>query len=229
MKVKNNIEFVFVACVVMIVLTVFSTQVFAQCTTCAPSNRVPGAITCQPNSSGGQECQAQGDTCTLAGVCRPPRDIPPGEDGSSFASKLDAKPEIEPSLIKQIAETHPRFAFALATLVKNGTLGKDGVRIYIVPKPITIEDVEKTLASEQPTLLPTEANSLSSSKRKVRKQEKVIPVIYEISFQDTKLVLSVVQGTSLDSAYTKLEVDFAEVPALTGETKMLKATNWRVN
>lgn len=207
--------------VVFAVSVLFSTQAVAQCQTCKPSDRVPNTMVCKSASSGGQECQAAGDICTVAGICR--SEIPPGEDPDIYRFA------IEPNLIKQIGEVHPRFAYALATLVKNEMLG-DGVKIYIIPKEITMTDVEERLTSNHLKNFPLETNS-DSSRRKSKSPElkKFSPVIYEVSLEEnSKLTMKVVQGTPLDPSYSRLEIDLVEVNGLNPEEKRVKAVSWRV-
>jgi len=219
--ITNKFKFVVMLWVALAVSTLFSIQAVAQCQTCKPSERVPNALVCKSASSGGQECQAAGDTCALAGICR--GNIPPIEDPDIYRFA------IEPTLIKQIGEVHPRFAFALATLLKNGMLS-DGVKIYIVPKEITMTGVEERLTSNQSKNLPLEINTAPLPRKgKSLELKKFSPVIYEISLgENSKLTLKVVQGTPLDPSYSRLEIDLVEVDGLNSEEKRIKAVSWRV-
>lgn len=147
--------------------------------------------------------------------------------GQSCVTQTAAKLEIEPSLIKEIAKVHSRFAFAIAS-VKNSNY--DYIKFYMTPKPITIEDVEERLSPDyEEKLLEKQIKSWKSDSvvsNETRKLEEIKPVIYEINIQGTKLVLNVVQGTTLDPAYKKLEIDFVQVDSKQGQT--LKAVSWRI-
>lgn len=122
MKVKNKVSCVYVVCSVLVFFMMFSVQAFAQCVTCASSDTSSRSVTYQPSSSGGKEHQARADSLNLAGVCRSSlKDIPSGEAGGSlFTAVSDAKLEVEPILIMQIAEKHPALlgVFAIGAIAQ---------------------------------------------------------------------------------------------------------------
>ncbi len=210
---------------VVSVLVLFSTQALGQsCVTCVlgQTRSQEESWYCEASGAGAIRCQSSGDSCHLYGTCR--RSLTSLKVRDFTAT---AKLEIEPSLIKEIAKVHSRFAFAIAS-VKNSNY--DYIKFYMTPKPITIEDVEERLSPDyEEKLLEKQIKSWRSESvvlNETRKLEEIKPVIYEINIQGTKLVLNVIQGTTLEPAYKKLEIDFVQVDSKQGQT--LKAVSWRI-
>lgn len=194
---------------VFLILTALVQEASAQCVQCKATG---GAFNCVPSTNGGCQCATVGpgnQDCVISNPCS--RGINCVQD-TSLATKgiKHAGLKLDDSLIREIGQTHPRFATMLASINKAGGL-KDWTQVHQFAAPVNTADLENWLKPED------EAQTFSREYK--RKQvPNAEPVVYEFTLQiidGTRSVLhgKVIKGFDADPAGTTLEIEFVESKA----------------
>ncbi|HKY05221.1 MAG TPA: hypothetical protein VJQ56_10045 [Blastocatellia bacterium] len=213
--------------------------VSAQCVTCKPSRLNPDILVCGASSSGGYECQANDQTCVISGACpgsRPPTK-PPVQD-----IRIQGAIEIDPQVIREVGQLHPRFAVALAFLAKRGLIGRDA-KVFMIPVAVTQIDVEESLRgledggslregsglARQEGQLGLSDLGLSNQQPRHAPRKDAPLVVYDVTVEQISDSLAAIRFQAesrdeTDPAYSSLEVQIATDP---GE-KRWKAVRWEV-
>jgi hypothetical protein len=227
----------------------------AQCVKCEATGAVGDAcFECAASTNGGKTCTTNGcNICTTYTACK----IKSLEDGDDFtpegsnsaAAKGDCKfitaafarqespgdaLKLTPDLIREIGKAHPRFAVALAALMKEGALGGKHkfARLHMKPLQISPEDVEGWLKPEEEF-----ASYLKefNARGKSADTAGLKPVIYELTLKESPrstratLKLKAVMGEPSDPAYSALEIDLVDIEQPGSAKRQWKANGWRIN
>jgi hypothetical protein len=122
--------------VMLLVLTFLAPDATAQCVNCKPSG---SCFTCAPSTSGGCECQtASCVDCLLTNPCTSKAGCPQRATQEGSGVKVDE------ATILEIAQAHPRFAIALASLNKVGGL-RGTTEFKTFPVQLSASDVPNWL------------------------------------------------------------------------------------
>lgn len=191
---------------ILLVLIALVQEASAQCVQCKASG---GAFTCVPATNGGCQCATVGpgnQDCVISNPCS--RGVNCIQDPSlATRGKKQAGLKLDDSLIREIGQTHPRFATMLVSMNKAGGL-KDWMQVHQFAAPINTADLENWLKLED------EAQTFSREYKK-KQVPGAEPVVYEFILQVVDGARSVLQGKVIkgfdgDPAGTTLEIEFVE-------------------
>jgi len=165
-----------------------------------------GGFVCAPSTNGGCQCATVGSGQQDCVISIPCSSSVRCEQGASVASQQRAGLKIDNSIIREIGQTHPRFAAMLATMNKVGGI-KDWMQVHQVAAPIYTSDVENWLKPDN------EVRDFFRQYRKRQVPDAEAPV-YEFTLQITEGERAVLQGKVIkgfdgDPAGSNLEIEFA--------------------
>lgn len=178
----------------LLFLLTLTPGVSAQCVKCKSS---AGCFVCAPSANGGCECSpVMCEDCVLSFPCPGPRpcDRTPAITGLSF----------DATLIREVAQRHPRFAIMLASLNKTGGL-KGWARVSSMPARLDSSEVENWLKPS------AETKEFFQEYHK-RHVPDAGPVEYEFTLEGDSKTRAVVHGKVLsgfpdDPAGTQMRVE----------------------
>lgn len=249
---RLSIKTIMLALAVTIVCCIAVDTALAQCVKCENNSNREGCFECvSSGATGALSCPTVTcQSCTVSGVCGYGRQMASGlatsQRGGISAQKATVEfcglstpaQEIAPimfdnEIIKEVASLHPRFAVTLAVWNESGGIGNRVNRHYWTPMEIKTSDVEWLLKPE---------NGVAAFFHKTKEQAKVLnkkvvagglnPVIYDISVTDHEatatrvIIVRVVSGSTVDPAYSALEVKM--VKGADGGKVTKTNASWRV-
>lgn len=217
----------------LFLLSMFALEASAQCVQCLPSHTKGAGLSCQSSGSGGNECQSNGTACVIVGACGGIGGLVAGD---SEAAQGIGKIHVDSNTIREIGAKHPRFAIALALLSKSGFIGREGVKVFLLPVELEKGDFERWLAYEQRVSKGAQtANSFGGFARQLREPSKDAPlVIYAVKVEPsadsvTSIVkLEVEEGFPFDPAYSSLELKVIKVSRNNLAQSSWKVENWQL-
>lgn len=211
-----------------LIISISAVEIYSQCVQCKPSRVKSGGLSCQTSTSGGRECQSDGVACTIVGVCSL------GFNESSSDSESFGDVQVDDAILEKIAEKHPRFAIALSLAAKSGYIGRESMKVSVLPVEITKEDFDKWREYRRAELSNKPLDNFGGFAKKLSESdETAAPVTYSVSTEQINdstaaIKFDVEEKFPSDPDFLSLEITLVKVKETASKTGVWKIEKWQL-